>query len=276
MVLDHRSHYLDTARYWLHTAVTPLYAVVQAPFDAWNWVTNSFADRNRLRQENQELQEELRVARTRLLQFDSLYEENRRLRAIRAASRGIGDRTLIAEIIRVDVNPFRHLIRIDKGSVDGVFKGQPILDAFGIVGQVKEVDRYSSLVILITDSEHAIPVQLNRNGIRSIARGTGDIDKLRLPYLTVEADVKEGDLLVSSGLDGVFPAGYPVARVSKVEIDPASTFALVEADPLAELDRDREVLLLWVDTPGSGAAEAETSSDKQAGDEAGATAAPRP
>lgn len=249
MVLDHRSNYLDTARYWLNSAVNPLYAVVQTPFDAWNWLTGSFADRSQLRTENQQLQEELRIARTKLLQFDSLNEENRRLRAIRAASEGIGDRTLIAEIIRVDVNPFRHLVRINKGSTDGVFKGQPILDAFGIVGQVMEVDRYSSQVILITDAEHATPVQLNRNGIRSIARGTGDIDKLRLPYLTAEADVKVGDLLVSSGLDGVFPAGYPVARVSKVEINPAATFAVVEADPLAELDRDREVLLLWVATP---------------------------
>jgi rod shape-determining protein MreC len=249
MVLDHRSSYLDTARYWLHSAVNPLYAIVQAPFDAWNWMTGSFADRSRLRTENQQLQEELRIARTKLLQFDSMNEENRRLRAIRAASEGIGDRTLIAEIIRVDVNPFRHLVRINKGSTDGVFKGQPILDAFGIVGQVMEVDRYSAQVILITDAEHATPVQLNRNGIRSIAIGIGDIDKLRLPYLTVEADVKVGDLLVSSGLDGVFPAGYPVARVSKVEIDPATTFAVVEADPLAELDRDREVLLLWVATP---------------------------
>lgn len=266
MVLDHRSNYLDTARYWLHSAVNPLYAVVQTPFDAWNWVIGSFADRSRLRTENKQLQEELRVARTKLLQFDALNEENRRLRAIRAASEGIGDRTLIAEIIRVDVNPFRHLVRINKGSVDGVFKGQPILDAFGIVGQVMEVDRYSAQIILITDAEHATPVQLNRNGIRSIAVGTGDIDKLRLPYLTVEADVKVGDLLVSSGLDGIFPAGYPVARVSKVELDPAATFAVVEADPLAELDRDREVLLLWVPTPQvseSEAVEAKTPTAKQ-------------
>jgi rod shape-determining protein MreC len=277
MVLDHRSDYLETARFWMKSVVNPLYAVVQTPFEAWSWVTGSFADRGRLRAENQTLQEELRVARIKLLQFDALNEENRRLRAIRAASEGIGDRTLIAEIIRVDVNPFRHLVRINKGSSDGVFKGQPILDAFGIVGQVMEVDRFSSQVILITDAEHATPVQLNRNGIRSIAHGTGDIDKLRLPYLTVEADVKVGDLLVSSGLDGVFPAGYPVARVSKVELDPAATFAVVEADPLAELDRDREVLLLWVATPRAAdepAVEAESPAAKPSAAKPGAQAAP--
>jgi rod shape-determining protein MreC len=154
---------------------------------------------------------------------------------------------LIAEIIRVDIDPFRHRVRINKGANHGVFKGQPVLDAFGIVGQVTEVDRYTAELILISDSAHATPVQVNRNGIRSIAVGTGDMGKLSLPFLTIEADVKVDDLLVSSGLDGVFPAGYPVARITKVERDPSQTFAVVEARPMAQLDRVREVLLLWFD-----------------------------
>lgn len=245
MVMDHRSHYLDQARLWMGVAVNPIYAVVQAPSDFWNWLTGSFADRTRLRTENERLSEDLRVARIKLLQFDSLNEENRRLRAIRQASEGVGERTLIAEIIHVDVDPFRHRVRINKGADDGVFKGQPIVDAFGIVGQVVQVDKYTATLILISDTQHAIPVQVNRNGIRSIAVGTGDVGKLRLPYLTVESDVKAGDLLVSSGLDGIFPAGYPVAMVTKIERNPTETFALVEAKPLAQLDRDREVLLLW-------------------------------
>lgn len=249
MVMDHRSNYLETAKLWMGTAAHPFYAVVQAPFDFWNWMTGSFADRSNLRKENDRLTEELRVARIKALQFDSLNEENRRLRAIRAASQGIGERTLIAEIIHVDVDPFRHRVRINKGTDDGVFKGQPVLDAFGIVGQVTHVDRYSSELILISDNEHATPVQVNRNGIRSIAYGTGDMNKLTLPFLTVESDVKQGDLLVSSGLDGIFPAGYPVAKISKVERDPSQTFAVVEANPLAQLDRTREVLLLWFQPP---------------------------
>lgn len=249
MVLDHRGGYLDTANGWLRTAVTPLYSVVQTPFDLWNWLTESFSDRSRLRAENARLTEDLRVARVQLLRFDSLNEENRRLRAIRDASQGMGERTLIAEIMHVDVDPFRHRVRINKGSEDGVFKGQPVLDAFGIVGQVTRVDRAGSEVILISDSEHAVPVQVNRNGIRSIAVGTGDIHRLNLPYLTVESDVQENDLLVSSGLDGVFPAGYPVARISKIERNSSDTFALVEAKPLAQLDRAREVLLLWFEPP---------------------------
>ncbi|GFE86122.1 rod shape-determining protein MreC [Steroidobacter agaridevorans] len=249
MMLDQRSNYLDTVRQWLGAAAAPVYAVVQTPGQAWEWLTGSFADRTRLRTENAELSEQLREARVKLLQFDSLREENVRLRAVREASAGVGGRTMIAEIMRVDVDPFRHRVRINKGSDDGVFKNQPVLDAFGIVGQVVQVDKYSSTIILISDSGHAIPVQVNRNGIRSIAVGAGDLGKLSLPYLTVESDVKTGDLLVSSGLDGIFPAGYPVATVSKVERNPADTFALVEAKPLAQLDRDREVLLLWADPP---------------------------
>lgn len=245
MVMDHRGAYLETAKMWMGTAVQPLYQVVQAPFDAWNWLTGSFADRDELRAENEQLTEELRVARIKALQYEALNEENRRLRAVRAASQGIGERTLIAEIIHVDVDPFRHRVRIDKGAQDEVFKGQPVLDAFGIVGQVTQVDRYSAELILISDNEHATPVQVNRNGIRSIAVGTGDVNKLTLPFLTVESDVKPEDLLVSSGLDGIFPAGYPVAKITKVERDPSQTFAVVEAKPLAQLDRAREVLLLW-------------------------------
>jgi rod shape-determining protein MreC len=245
MVLDHRGGYLESARLWLGAAVNPVYAVVQAPYQVWDWLTGSFADRDRLRRENTQLSEELRVARVKLLQFESLSEENQRLRAIRSASEGLAARTLIAEIMHVDLDPDRHRVRINKGADDGVYKGQPILDAFGIVGQVVQVDKYTATVILISDTQHKIPVQVNRNGIRSIADGTGDVHKLRLPYLTIESDVKAGDLLVSSGLDGIFPAGYPVATVTKIERNPAETFALVEAKPLAQLDRDREVLLLW-------------------------------
>jgi rod shape-determining protein MreC len=141
------------------------------------------------------------------------------------------------------------MVVINKGADNGVFRGQPVLDAFGVVGQVMQVGKSTATLILITDAEHAVPVQVNRNGIRSIAMGTGEPAKLSLPYMTVESDVRKGDLLVSSGLDAIFPAGYPVATVTKVERNAADTFATVEAKPLAQLDRDREVLLLWADTP---------------------------
>jgi rod shape-determining protein MreC len=249
MTLDRRSSYLQTGREWLSRGLNPFYLAIQAPLDAWNWVTESVSDRDTLRAENQRLTEELRRARVRLLQFDSLSEENRRLRAIRSASEGIADRREIAEIMRVSLDPFRHRVRINKGADAGVFKGQPVLDAFGIIGQVARVDPYGAEVILISDPEHATPVQVNRNGIRSIAVGTGDMRKLSLSFLTVEADIKVDDLLVSSGLDEIFPKGYPVARVSKVERNSAATFAIVEARPLAQLDRAREVVLLF-ERPG--------------------------
>jgi len=261
MVLDHRGGYLETARLWMGAALHPVYVVVQAPYNLWNWVSGSFTDRARLREHNEQLTEELRQARIRLLQFDSLNEENRRLRAIRQASAGLAERTQLANIMHVDVDPFRHRVRIDKGAGDGVFRGQPIVDAFGIVGQVVSVDQYSATIILISDNQHAVPVQVNRNGIRSIAVGTGDVGKLILPYLTVQSDVRVGDLLVSSGLDGIFPAGYPVAVVSRIETVPSATFATVEARPLAQLDRDREVLLLWSEEPTEAGDLAENQGD---------------
>ena len=249
MVLDHRGGYLETARLWMSAAANPIYTVVQTPYQLWSWLTGSFADRSRLRTENAQLTEQLRVARSQLLRFEALNEENRRLREIREASKGLSERTLIAEIINVSVQPFRHMVVINKGADDGVFRGQPVLDAFGVVGQVMQVGKSTATLILITDAEHSVPVQVNRNGIRSIAMGTGDGARLSLPYMTVESDVRRGDLLVSSGLDAIFPAGYPVATVTKVERNSAETFALVEAKPLAQLDRDREVLLLWADKP---------------------------
>lgn len=263
MMLDHRGGYLETARLWMSAAANPIYTVVQTPYQLWSWLTGSFADRSRLRTENAQLTEQLRVARTQLLRFESLNEENRRLREIREASKGLSERTLIAEIINVSVQPFRHMVVINKGADDGVFRGQPVLDAFGVVGQVMQVGKSTATLILITDTEHAVPVQVNRNGIRSIAMGTGESSKLSLPYLTVESDVQRGDLLVSSGLDEIFPAGYPVATVTKVERNPTDTFALVEAKPLAQLDRDREVLLLWTDKSKVPTPEEAIEADKQ-------------
>jgi rod shape-determining protein MreC len=257
MVVDHRGSQLEKVREWIGIAEQPAYLAVQAPQSAWNWLTSSFADRGQLRTDNVRLREQLRIANVKLLQYDALQAENSRLRAIRTASAGFGQRTMIAEILQVDVDPFRHRVLINKGTSDGVFKGQSVIDAYGIFGQVTRAGRFASEVILISDSEHALPVQVNRNGIRSIAVGSGDLHKLTLPFLTVDADVKANDLLVSSGLGGIFPAGYPVAKVSSVKRDPAETFAVVEAKPLAQLDRTREVLLLWfnpnqkVESPGA-------------------------
>jgi rod shape-determining protein MreC len=167
---------------------------------------------------------------------------------MRESSAGVAERVLVASIMNVDLDPFRHRVLLDKGAADGVFKGQAVLDAEGIFGQVSKVNAQTAEAILISDAEHAIPVQSNRSGLRTIAVGTGDPDRLSLPFVTVEADLKPGDLLLTTGMGGVFPPGYPVAEVTRVDRT-ATTFALVEASPTALLDRDREVLLVWFKPP---------------------------
>jgi rod shape-determining protein MreC len=187
------------------------------------------------------------VLRQKLLRFESLEEENRRLRAVRESSSRVVQRSLVAEIVRVDLDPFRQRVLINKGTRAGVFRGQAAIDASGIYGQVTRAGPFSAEIILISDPEHAIPVQVNRTGVRSIALGTGRSGLLSLPYLPQNTDVIVGDLLVSSGLGGVYPPGYPVAKVTNVTRDSGQPLLAVEAEPLAGLDRDPEVLLVWFD-----------------------------
>jgi rod shape-determining protein MreC len=257
MVADKRYDQLATVREWLSAAAYPVQVAVDTPFRAWDWISGSFADRGRLRQENLELTARLRLANLQLQRFAALEDENRRLRDMRENSAGVADRVLVASILNVDLDPFRHRVLLDKGAADGVFKGQAVLDAEGIFGQVSQVHAKTAEVILISDAEHAIPVQSNRSGLRTIAVGTGDSDRLSLPFVTVEADLRVGDLLISTGIGGVFPSGYPVAEVTRVDRTAAATFALVEARPTARLDRDREVLLVWFDPPVTPAEPAE-------------------
>ena len=249
MVADKRYNQLEEVREWLSAAAYPVQAAVDLPFRAWDWVTDSFADRSRLREENLELTARLRLANLQLQRFAALEDENRRLRDMRENSAGVADRVLVASIMNVDLDPFRHRVLVDKGARDGVFKGQAVLDAEGIFGQVAQVHAETAEVILISDAEHAIPVQSNRSGLRTIAVGTGDSDRLSLPFVTVESDLKVGDLLISTGIGGVFPRGYPVAEVTRVDRTAAATFALVDARPTARLDRNREVLLVWFTPP---------------------------
>jgi len=149
-------------------------------------------------------------------------------------------------VLRVDLDPLRHRVLIDRGSRDGVTRGQPVLDGHGVFGQTTNVGVLATEVILLSDPTHAIPVQVSRNGLRTIAVGTGDPARLSLPYLPRNADVRVDDQLVSSGLGGVFPAGLPVGRISEVHRDPSQPLASVTAEPAAAMDRDREVIVLWV------------------------------
>ncbi len=177
----------------------------------------------------------------------------------------VGDSILIAEIVSVDMNPYRNMIVVNKGGQDGAYVGQAVIDADGIVGQITRDRHFSSEAMLVTDVDHAIPVELARNRLRTIAVGSGELDRLSLPFLPVNADVIDGDLLISSGLGGTFPPGYPVAVIRNVSEVTGQPFLQVDAEPAAALNRIREVLLI---TPEGGDEFAEAVAEA---DEAGAS-----
>jgi rod shape-determining protein MreC len=245
MILDHREQHVSRIREGLSVVVYPVRVLVDAPFSAWGWLSSTFAERRSLVEENEHLKRERLSAEFRLQRLAALEMENARLRELLDSTERVGTRALIAEILAVDLDPYRQRFDLNRGLVDGVYVGQALLDAGGVVGQVVRVGPLTSEAVLITDADHAVPVSVNRNGVRTIAVGTGDSGRLRLPYLTNSADIAVGDLLVSSGLGGVFPAGYPVGRVTEIRARPDQAFAEVIAVPASKLDRDREVLLVW-------------------------------
>jgi len=247
MILDHRQQQLEQIRSILSVMAYPLHWIAAAPGRSYAWFDESSKTRAELEAENVVLAAENLKLNLRLQRFEWLEQENRRLRAASASTARIVDRTLVAEIMRVDLDPFRQRVLINRGSRHGVFKGQAVLDAGGIFGQITQVGPFSAELILISDSEHALPVQVVRNGLRTIAVGTGRPDELSLPYLSKNSDVKAGDLLVSSGLGGVYPPGYPAARIHEVRRDPNQPLLIVTAAPTAGLDRSPEVLLAWFD-----------------------------
>ena len=245
MILDHReTEFLNRVRQVASVIVYPLQVGVDQPFSAWRWASESLASRDALLDENARLKNELRSYDVRLQRMESLEAENDRLRAMLDSSHRVADRMLVAEILSVDPDPHRQRFTINRGVLNGVYVGQALLDADGVVGQVDIVDALTSQAVLISDSNHGLPVAVNRTGLRSIALGTGETGLLNLPYLTNSADVQEGDLLVTTGLGGVFPPGYPVGRVTVVQRRPGQSFARVLAQPSAGLDRGREVLLV--------------------------------
>lgn len=248
LFLDQRENHLDTVRRAIGTAVYPLHVLVDAPVSTWRWIDDTLTERNDLMLENSRLQSERLLTNARLQRFSALEAENARLRAMLEATTRVRDRVRVAEIMSVSTNPFRHSILVDKGTRDEVYDGQAMVDANGVVGQVIEAGLLSSHGVLISDPDHALPVEINRNGLRTIAVGTGEFDRLDLPFLPNNADIEEGDLLVTSGLGGAFPAGYPVAIVEGIRRIPAEPFADVSARPTAALNQVREVMLIWSTT----------------------------
>jgi rod shape-determining protein MreC len=245
LLLDHRFHHLERLRSALAFVTYPLHYLADLPFTATRWFGEVTSSHESLLAQNRALREQNLRLRAELQKFEALQAENLRLRDLVDSSFKIGDRVMVAELSAVDLDPYKQQVMINKGGISGVFVGQPVLDAHAVMGQVSHVSPFEATVLLITDTSHALPVQVSRNGLRTIALGSGRIDELKLPYLPTNSDIREGDLLVTSGLGGKFPPGYPVATVTRIDRSPDAPFSVVLAEPQAHLDRSREVLLVW-------------------------------
>ncbi len=270
MVVDARFALLKPVRSQMSLVLMQTYWITDLPQRLYQGVASQFGSRTELVAENEKLKTENLLLQGRMQKLAALTEQNVRLRELLNSSALVNEKVEVAELIGMDPNPFTHRIIINKGERDGVVLGQPVLDARGLMGQVVELMPYTSRVLLLTDTTHSIPVQVNRNGLRAIASGTGNPERLELRHVADTADIKEGDLLVSSGLGQRFPAGYPVATVKEVIHDSGQPFAIVRAVPTAALNRSRYLLLVFSDnrTPeerANDAAQAQEAEDKQNG-----------
>lgn len=245
MALDHRVNELQTVRQVLATVTYPLQVAVDTPVRAISRGFESFTSHESLITENRLLRRENTELRARQLRFEALQRENDRLRALLKTARHAEERIEIARLLAVDLDPFRQQIVLNKGSADDVYAGQPVINADGVIGQVLSTRLTSAVALLISDPSHALPVLSARTGLRGLVIGTGNPRRLEMRHVPLEEDVEPGDLLLTSGLGGRFPADYPVARVTTVERHQGQPFLHIKAEPLADLDRSREVLLLW-------------------------------
>ena len=245
MTVDHRWHSLERVRSALSSILYPLQYTIDLPIRLYYWSDEVFSSHYTLLEKNRKFEARHLENRVQLQKLDIIEKENNRLRKLLSATPKTTERLLISEIINVDVDPYRQLILLNKGSNNDVYQGQPIIDALGIMGQIVHVSLLSSTAMLITDASHAMPVQIDRTGLRANAFGTGKIDQLDLRHLPHNVDIKVGDTLITSGLGGTFPPNYPVATITSIERPAGEPFAAIEAAPLALIDKSREVLLVW-------------------------------
>jgi rod shape-determining protein MreC len=244
MVLDHRGNYLESVRRAAGTLVEPVYRLASLPAQLARATRTAVVTQDELASENRALREQLLLAQARLNRLDALVAQNERLKNLLDAQKNLGLSVQLAHLINVDLDPSRHRIVLDVGANQGCTVGQPVIDAHGVMGQIVEVLPNTSIAMLLSDATHAIPVVVERTGLRTIAYGSGEIDRLQLPNIPISADVRVGDKLLTSGLGGRFPAGFPVGEIRKVSPDRSGMFTAAEAQPAAALDRSAEVLLL--------------------------------
>lgn len=245
MASDHRGDWLGTVREKAGLLVGPLYWAAALPGRIGGGIHDNVASRHALLAENEQLRQGLLLANARIHRLEAVAQENERLRELLGGTRGLQLSVQLAGIVDVDLDPFRHRILIDVGAREGVRAGQAMIDAGGVVGQVVEVNPLRSTALLITDPDHALPVQVVRSGLRLIAYGTGERDRLNVPNIPLSGDIRAGDLLVTSGIGGRYPAGFPVGTVSEVGPDETRLFAQASVRPAAALERRGEVLLVW-------------------------------
>lgn len=242
--LDLRTSWLASVRYVGGYLTGPVHYLAHLPVSMGSWVSTTAQSSEQLRDDNQRLERQLLILQQKAQRLAVLEAENVRLRELLNSSARLDARVFVAEIVGIDPDPGRQEVVVNKGQPDGAFKGQAVLDANGLIGQIVEVGPLTSRALLITDATHAMSVQVNRNGIRTLIAGTGHPDRLRLLYVPDTADIVVGDLLVSTGLGRRYPAGYPVAQVTSVTQLPGQAFLHVEARPTAHLDRASHVLLV--------------------------------
>jgi rod shape-determining protein MreC len=248
MTLDHRFDHLRFVRQQISLLIYPLQVLVDLPARLGTWGASAISSRETLLDENERLRGERTLMQAQLQKMAALETENARLRDLLGSSSKVGDSVLVAELLAVDLDPYRQQVLINKGARHNVYEGQPVIDASGVMGQIIHAGTFTSTALLISDPSHALPVQVDRTGLRTIVTGTGNPDRLELRFIPTTADIEVNDAVFTSGLGGRFPPNYPVAIVASVERPRGQAFARVFATPTARIDRSREVLLVWHQT----------------------------
>ncbi|OUS30579.1 rod shape-determining protein MreC [Thalassotalea sp. 42_200_T64] len=242
---DHKLASFEVARGYLQSLVSPLQYIASTPKQIMDYASDNLVSHKQLMLDNQRLKMNVLMLYEQLLELDILKQENDRLRKLLASPLRNPLKKMVAEILAVDSDPYSHQIVINRGINDGIYEGQPVIDETGVVGQILHVGANNSRVLLITDITHAIPLRVHRNGVRVIASGTGSINQMEVNHIAHSTDIRVGDLLVTSGLGGKFPEGYPVATVSYISENPNKQFARIRVQPIVEMNRLRYLLLLW-------------------------------
>lgn len=242
--IDQRTTYLEKPKYYLNSLTYPLMMIAKIPNDITSSIENWFVSKDTLKKRIKELENRELYLSYELQKLATVTAENRRLRLLLRSSTTLDHSTNTAELISTAQDPYRHLIILNQGASANIKNHSPILNNNGIIGQIIELSPFSSKAILITDSHHSLPIEINRNGVRGLANGTGKINQLDIKNIPYSDDIEIGDLIVTSGLDGLFPHGFPVATIDTIALDATGYYAKISATPTANLERIREVLII--------------------------------